>query len=246
MEVRRIPIADAVTFAFKCMLHHVRLFSLILLTGTVIIAGVVGIIGLLNKDFIQSIMLMPGIQELQQCVGANCFMFAYQSSNSLLEIVLAHIFSLLIGSLIMVLVFTGLDLGFKRVALDLLHKDESNLEVMFSCFRLIFHGLFAWILYCVMIWIGWFFFIIPGFFALLRFAFFPYCIVDKKVGAIEALKMSYHITSGHLWDMFAFWVVVRLIVYIGYLSWIGVILTWPLSTLAYAYVYRQLIMQQPN
>ena len=90
--------------------------------------------------------------------------------------------------------------------------------------------------------LGWLFFILPGFIALLRFAFFPYFIIDKHVGPIAALKMSYKVTEDHVWDMFAFWVAIKIIVYMGFMSWIGVILTWPLSTLAYAYFYRRLVL----
>jgi uncharacterized membrane protein len=92
-----------------------------------------------------------------------------------------------------------------------------------------------------MVWVGWLFFILPGFIALLRFAFFPYFIIDKNVGPIDALKMSYEVTKDHVWDMFAFWVALKIMVYLGFMSWLGVILTWPLSTLAYALFYRKLV-----
>lgn len=244
--MERIAIVDSVTFAFKSMLTHVRLFCLILLTGTVLIATVVGVVGLFNLDFIQTIIKSPELQELQQCIGANCFTLVYRSGAPIIELVMSHIIALLISSLVLSLFFIGFDLGFKRIALDIRDKDTSTLATLFSCFGLLLQGFIAWALYCIMVWVGWFFFIIPGFFALLRFAFFPYFIVDRNVGPITALKMSYRVTAGHIWDMFAFWIVVRLLVYIGFLSWIGIILTWPLSTLAYAFVYRQLTIARPS
>ena len=92
-----------------------------------------------------------------------------------------------------------------------------------------------------MVCVGWIFFILPGFIALLRFAFFPYFIIDKHVGPIAALKMSYDVTKHHVWDMFAFWVAIKIVVYLGFFSWLGIIVTWPLSTLAYAFFYRKLV-----
>jgi uncharacterized membrane protein len=93
-----------------------------------------------------------------------------------------------------------------------------------------------------MVTVGWIFFILPGFIALLRFAFFPYFIIDKNVGPIAALKMSWEATKDHVWEMFAFWVAIRVLVSIAFFTWFGIILSWPLSTLAYAYFYRKLVM----
>jgi len=246
MKVEKIAIIDAVTFAFKSMLSHVRLFSLILLTGTVIIAPILGIVGLLNMDFIQEVMSFPEVQELQQCVGTTCFSLMYQSGVPIANLIMSHIGTILLYASLLGLFFIGFDLGFKRIALDIRDKDESTLSALFSCFRLIGHGAVAWIVYSIMMFIGWFLFIIPGMWVMLRFAFFPFFIVDKNAGPIEALKMSYHATAGHIWDMFAFWIVVRLIMYVGYLSLIGIIVAWPLSTLAYAFVYRQLTGKQSH
>jgi uncharacterized membrane protein len=92
-----------------------------------------------------------------------------------------------------------------------------------------------------MVWIGWIFFVLPGFIALLRFAFFPYFIIDKHAGPIHALKMSWAMTQDHVWDIFAFWVAIKIIIFFGFSSGIGIAITWPLSTLAYAYYYRAII-----
>ena len=119
---------------------------------------------------------------------------------------------------------------------------NSSLKTMFSCFGAAPKALIGWILYSLMVWVGWLLFVFPGFIALLRFSFFPYFIVDKNVGPIDALKMSYDVTKHHMWDMFAFWIAIKIVVSLGFLSWISVILTWPLSTLAYAFFYRKLVL----
>jgi uncharacterized membrane protein len=92
-----------------------------------------------------------------------------------------------------------------------------------------------------MVWVGWLLLILPGFIALLRFAFFPYFIVDKHMGPIDALKKSYEVTQHHLWDIFAFWVALKIVVSLGFVSWMGLLITWPLSALAYAFFYRKLV-----
>ena len=159
-----------------------------------------------------------------------------------MQLAASNFFSLLISGLVLALLFVGFDVGFKNVALALYDRDRSSLQDMFSCFALAPKAFVSWMLYCAMVWVGWLFFVLPGFIALLRFAFFPYFIIDKNAGPIEALRMSYDVTKDHVWDMFAFWVVIKVIVYIGFLSWFGIIFTWPLSTLAYAYFYRKLVI----
>ena len=241
MKVRKSHVLNAVGFAFESLIDHVRLFVMVLLAGTGVIALVVGIIGLLNKGFIQAVMSSQALQDYQECIGYNCASVAYQSGATLMSMISSNIFALLISAVVLAIFFVGFDLGFKKIALNLHDRDESKVKALFSYFGLAPKALIGWILYSLMVWVGWLFFILPGFIALLRFSFFSYFIVDKNVGPIDALRMSWDVTRNHVWDMFAFWVVIKIIVYLGFLSWLGVILTWPLSTLAYAYFYRKLV-----
>ncbi len=244
MQERKSFVLDAISFGFRSLIEHVRLFVIVLLAGTGLVVAVVGIVGILNRGFLQSLMAIN--EDYQQCIGTDCFYSAYESVTSLMQLIGANFFSLLISGLVLSLFFIGFDLGFKKVALDLHDRDQSSIKDMFSCFVLAPKALVSWLLYSAMVSIGWIFFVLPGFIALLRFAFFPYFIIDKNVGPIEALKMSYEVTKDHVWDMFAFWVAIKVIIYIGFLSWFGVILTWPLSTLAYAYFYRKLVIDSRN
>lgn len=242
MDGRKSFVADSIGFAFRSLIEHVRLFVIVLLAGTGVVALVAAIVALLNKNFIQAVMSSQALQNYQECVGYNCATIAYESGASMMSLVSANMFSLLISAVVVAIVFVGLDLGFKKVALGLYAGRETSLKTMFSCFSLAPTALVGWILYSLMVWVGWLFFVFPGFIALLRFAFFPYFIVDKHVGPIDALRMSYEVTKHHMWDMFAFWVAIKVIVSLGFLTWMGVALTWPLSTLAYAFFYRKLVL----
>jgi hypothetical protein len=242
MNGRKSFVLEAVGFGFRTLVEQVRLFVIVLLAGTGVIALVVGLIGLFNKGFIQAVMSSQALQDYQECVGYNCAAVAYQSGMSMMSLISSNIITLLISGVILAIFFVGFDLGFKKVALGLHDRGESSWQTLFSCFSLAPKALVAWVLYSVMVWVGWLLFVLPGFIALLRFAFFPYFIIDKNVGPIAALKMSYDVTKQHVWDLFAFWVVIKIIVYMGFLSWIGIILTWPLSTLAYAFFYRKLVV----
>jgi len=241
MDRKKISVVDAISFAFKSILEHIRLFFFVFIFGSGLIALVVGFLGLINKSLVFALIESPMFQGIQECVGSQCVSMVYQSGKPFLSFMFSNAMPLFISAIIMALFFVGLDLGFKAIALDVYDKDDGQVETLWSRYGLVFNGFVAWVLYCAMAWIGFMFFIVPGFIVLLRFAFFPFFIIDKKLGAIDALKRSYKVTSNHMWDIFAFWMVVKIIVYVGFLTYIGTILTWPVSTLAYAYVYRQLV-----
>jgi len=241
MNRKKISVVDAVSFAFRSILDHIRLFFFVFIFGSGLIALVVGLLGLINKSLVFAVIDSPMFQNIQECVGSHCLKTVYQSGKPFISFIFNNALPLLISAFIMAFFFVGLDLGFKAIALDVYDKNDGTVETLWSRYKLALSAFVAWALYCAMAWIGFMFFVVPGFIVLLRFAFFPFFIIDKKMGAIESLKKSYEVTSNHMWDIFAFWMVVKIIVYVGFLTYVGTILTWPVSTLAYAYVYRQLV-----
>lgn len=241
MNGRKSFTVEAIGFAFRSLVEQVRLFVIVLLAGTGVISLVVGVIAFLNKGLIQSIMASQALKDYQECVGYNCATVAYQSGATMMSLITANFFSLLISGVVLALFFVGLDLGFRKIALQIHARNESSYKELFSCFGLAPKAIIGWILYCVMVWVGWLLFVLPGFIALLRFAFFPYFIVEKNMGPIDALKKSYEVTQHHMWDIFAFWVAMKIVVSLGFVSWMGVLISWPLSTLAYAFFYHKLV-----
>lgn len=241
MNGRHSHTLEAIGFAFRSLIEHVRLFVIVLLAGAGVTALVVAIVGFLNKGFIQAVMNSQAFQDYQECIGYNCATVAYQSRGYLIDVFTTNFFSLLISAVVLALFFVGLDLGFRKIALQVHDRGESSYKELFHSFALAPKAIIGWILYCLMVWIGWLLLILPGFIALLRFAFFPYFIVDKNMGPIDALKSSYEVTQHHMWDIFAFWVAIKIVVALGFVSWIGVLISWPLCTLAYAFFYRKLV-----
>src|SRR5260221_7826902 len=244
MSVKKSHVLQAIGFAFKELIEHVRLFVMVLLSGMVSIVVVGGLLGLLNKSFIQALFSSQALQDYQACVGYECAAVAYKSGATLMSMVSANLFSVLISAVVIMLFLVGLDLGFKKIALNIHDRHEGSVKDLFSSFSLTPKALVGWVLYALMVWIGWIFFVLPGFIALIRFAFFPYFIVDKHAGPIDALKMSWRVTKDHVWDMFAFWVAIKIVAYLGFASGIGIAIIWPLSTLAYASYYRTFVAKK--
>jgi len=241
MNGKKSHVLQAIGFAFQELIEHVRLFVMVILAGIASIAVIGGFIALLNKSFIQALFSSQALQDYQACVGYECAAVAYNSGAVLMNMVSANLFSVLVSAVVIMLFLVSLDLGFKKIALNIHDRHESSVKDLFTSFSLTPKALVAWILYALMVWIGWIFFVLPGFIALLRFAFFPYFIVDKHAGPIDALKMSWEMTKDHVWDMFAFWVAMKMIAYLGFASGIGIAIIWPLSTLAYVSYYRALV-----
>jgi uncharacterized membrane protein len=240
VEEKKYVAVDAICFGFKAIFGHIRFFTLIFFSCFGVAAAVAGIIALINKDFIQELLTSPMFQTFQECVGSQCFSVVYESKASLGGLIVSNATWLLISSLIIVLFFVCFDLGLKRIALDLYDRNTSNVKCLFEGYPFILYGLIGWALYCLAVWAGFMLFVIPGFILLLRLAFFPFYILDKNVGPVTALQMSYRATQNHFWMIFAFWSALKIISSICMLSFVGIVLTWPLSTLAYAYVYRHI------
>ncbi len=241
MEGKRISVIEAIKFGFKAILEHIRLFFFVFMIGSGLIVLVVGVLGFLNMGLFSSFMSMPAFQTLQECIGSNCLTIAYHSGGPLLEFVASNFLQFIISFVMGALFLIGLDFGLKTIALSIYDTRESTVKTLWSRFSLVGTGFLSWMLYCIMVWVGFMFFIIPGFILLLRFGFFPFFIIDKNMNTLDALKESYEVTREPVWDIFAFWMIVKIIMSIGYFSIFGIILTWPLSTLAYAHVYRQLV-----
>jgi hypothetical protein len=78
----------------------------------------------------------------------------------------------------------------------------------------------------------------------LMFSLYPYLIVDKNAGPVEALGRSRRVTSGARGWLFVFGLLLGLINVLGALVvLIGLFVTLPVTLVAMAYVYRQLLAQ---
>lgn len=137
--------------------------------------------------------------------------------------------------------FIALDFGCRKVALEVYDRGNSEAGKVYSCFYSAFYGVIAWALYSVLSSIGFALLIIPGIIVQVRCGLFPYFIIDQKVGPIKALQMSWHVTEGHFWEIVGVWIIVKTLIYLGCITLIGWIITWPVSILAYAALYRALV-----
>lgn len=83
--------------------------------------------------------------------------------------------------------------------------------------------------------------IVPGIIAILMFAFAPYILIDRKMKPLEALKESARITRGHRVELLLLVLALSICNIAGALVFfIGVLVTAPVSALAFVHAYRTL------
>lgn len=216
MNNKKIVLSDILSFSFRALIDHISLFF-----GTMVFYT----LGVLAGFIVAALTLIP-VWNIPLGIKGN-------------QIVPSIVVALVIPFTLL-LFFKALSLGCEKIALNVYDQKTTYPSTIFSCFGIAVYGIIAWFLYCFMATIGFFLLIIPSFIVLVRFMFFSYIIIDKGVGPIRALGMSWNLTKDNFWDLCVLWIVLHVLVTIGYLTFIGWLLTWPLSILAYAAVYRQL------
>lgn len=138
-------------------------------------------------------------------------------------------------------------LGYYKVYLKLVDNQKPQLSDLFREYpRLISYAIGSF-LYAVAILVGFILLIIPGVIFAMRFAFYPFIIVDKGANPIDALKMSWAITRGQTIKLFLFGLALSVVYFLGFLALgVGLLISVPTVLIAYTYVYRKLLPQTPG
>jgi uncharacterized membrane protein len=89
--------------------------------------------------------------------------------------------------------------------------------------------------------------VLPGIYLLLALQFWVFYIIDDRAGPVAALKRSYALTRGRLLQLFAFGCLVLGVNLLGAVPCgLGLLVTVPVTSIAWAYVYRFLRNRQAN
>jgi uncharacterized membrane protein len=147
----------------------------------------------------------------------------------------------------LLLFFAGWLLGFVvqmgliKVSLKFCDGIKGKLDDLLSSFNLLLNFIGASIVYSLIVFGGTLLLIVPGVIWAIKFSLFPYFIVDKGMGPIEAIKASGNATTDEKMHLFLFGLALGGINIAGALVFIvGLFATIPTSMVAYAYVYRTL------
>lgn len=144
----------------------------------------------------------------------------------------------LLGTILSLIV----SMGWIYVMIELIRGNQPKLEDLFAKANVIIKYIFGSILYGLIVVVGLILLIIPGIIWAIKFMFTPYLIVDKEVGPMEALRMSSKMTNGLKWELLGLAVVLGIVNFLGLLALgIGLIITIPVTSLAYVAAYNKLV-----
>ena len=131
-------------------------------------------------------------------------------------------------------------MGLFKIMLDIYDKKELSIEQFFSPAPLIVNYIAGNNLLTIIVCVGTLLFIVPGIYWALQFSLTPYCIIDKSMGPIEALKKSSALTDGIKWQLLGYGVLAFLIHLVGFICLIvGVLPAIMVTTLGHVYIYRK-------
>ncbi len=151
----------------------------------------------------------------------------------------APIFAL---NLLNFLVNSLIAIGWLKITLDIVDHRPVSANGVLDAYRLFLPYVIGAILYTLMVTIGFILLIVPGIVLVLTFTYYGYAIVDRRSdGPIAGLRRSAEITKGERWHLLGLGIVLILLNLVGLLVLIvGVLVTAGISSIAWAYVYRQL------
>lgn len=137
------------------------------------------------------------------------------------------------------------NIGSINISLKLADQKKAEFSDLFNEYRLLLPFIGGSILYAIIVVVGLLLFIVPGIYLGIRYHFYSYFIVDKGFSPIEALKESAKITNGVKWKLFTLSFILVLINLFGLLLlFVGLLITIPVTMIAYAHVYRKLLHHQ--
>lgn len=119
---------------------------------------------------------------------------------------------------------------------------KPDFDQLYKHWRLFLSWVIANFLFAVMFTIGLVLFVVPGLYVLARFGMYPFFLVDKNLGPIEALSQASKSTEGQRWPIFVLFMAVIGLDILGFLFFgVGEFITVPVTSLALAVVYNKLI-----
>lgn len=145
-------------------------------------------------------------------------------------------------SFLLTVVQLFLSLGFIKIMLRLVQDKYVEVTDMFNNFRPFLSYFVASFLYGIATALGLLLLIVPGVFFAIRFQFYPYFILEKDASYFSALQKSYNLSQNLTLELLLLGIIVIALNVAGILFFgVGVIFTYPLTTMATAIVYKSLI-----
>jgi hypothetical protein len=138
-------------------------------------------------------------------------------------------------------------IGFLKAALKVVDGKRPTYKDLFSSFPIVVQFFIAWIIYSLVVIVGFILLVFPAAIWGSRYFLWPFVMIDKGTGPIESLALSGKMTMGVKWDVFmviiATWLVMLLGLMVIFVGWFFAL---PVAVLAQVSMYRMLESQYKN
>ncbi|MCK4979067.1 MAG: hypothetical protein KAS62_01665, partial [Candidatus Delongbacteria bacterium] len=146
-----------------------------------------------------------------------------------------------VGSLLIMIVMILLSFGFIKNTINLTRDEPIDFKAFFNSNPMTMANfLIAMLISSILITIGFFFLIIPGFILAYMLILVPYLIIDKDMGPMEAISESMRLTKGYKMDIFAGHFIVMIIVQI--ISMFIITLPFTIPMILFVQIYPYLVL----
>lgn len=133
-------------------------------------------------------------------------------------------------------------IGWMKIILHIEEGDKTHLKELFTHLEIFWRYLGVYVIYIVAMMVGFVLFIIPGIYVTLKYGFAPILILDKKGLKIsEAFKQSAMMSRDKKWKLLGLFLVMILLNILGAIALgVGLLISIPVSTLAFVHIYKGL------
>lgn len=122
---------------------------------------------------------------------------------------------------------------------------KPGINQLYQNWRLFLSWIISNFFFAVMFTVGIILLVVPGCYVLARFGLFPYFLLDKNLGPIEALKQASRASDGVRWPIFWLFLASIFLNILGLLLFgVGLFITVPVTTLAFAVVYLKIAKRE--
>lgn len=136
-------------------------------------------------------------------------------------------------------------MGFYRSALMITAGEKPGYDQLYSNDQNFVSWLLSNLLFGLIITIGFLLLIIPGLYLIARYGLYPYFLLDRDLGPMEAIKEAGKASEGKRWQLFLLYAACFLANIVGLLLLgVGMLVTVPLTLLVLAVAYRKITGSQ--
>ncbi len=133
-------------------------------------------------------------------------------------------------------------IGLIKIFLKIYDNEPASVSELFSYAHLFIKYLLASLLYSLVVLGGLVLLVVPGLIWSMKYQMYALLILDKNMGIKESFKKSAVLTSGAKLQLFVFMIIMMFFNLLGAMALlVGLLITVPVSLMAYVHVYRSLL-----